>query len=349
MTTRLKSAITVRGDSLYCPLPVSIDCYWNCVHDCHHCYFRRLNQVWGSDLRPADPEDIRRKLTNGLRNSSPSSSLAHALAQKKTLRLGNKSDPFQPPEKEWRVAGGVLEALLDLSWETVIQTRDSEMMMEYEGILRNGKDIFIFLPIVSPGYFRDWETFEKKSTTPPNVRLRHARYLQKRGLRVGVNGEPFIPGFHTVEEFEEMIRILKSFGIRSYNTYNFHFNGFVARRLAAIGVDIERIWYYNESDEHWKPIQQKLIDIAYSNNIVLGCPDFVNTGRYPQPCNTCCGVTVENPCTFNAHTWKNMVLKGYSKDTIFDKTWDGVGDQEQGKTALFGESDQFYTLKDAGL
>jgi hypothetical protein len=55
------------------------------------------------------------------------------------------------------------------------------------------------------------------------------RYFKSQGCDIGVNGEPFIPGYHTIEQFETMMKRLKGYGIPSYNTYNLHFNAFVAQ------------------------------------------------------------------------------------------------------------------------
>jgi len=349
MKKRLKNALTVRGDSLYCPLSLSLDSYWNCLNDCWHCWLRKLNYVWGQDLRPADPEEVERKLVNGLKNRNPRTSLAWALKQKKTIRFGNKSDPFQKAERRHRVSQELIRILLDLDWEFVVQTMCSEILMDYSEDLVRSKEGWIFQPIISPGAEDDWEILERRRTTPIDLRFKHLSFFKKRGVRVAVNGEPFIPGYHTTKQFEDLVKRLKSGGIKNYNTYNFHFNDFVAKRLHSIGVDILKIWEYNQ-DRKWKSIQQKLIDICKKYDIILGCPDFVNSGKdYFQPTNTCCGIDVRNPTTFNTHHFKKAFQEGLSPDRILERCWDHIGDFEDGKAVLFGESEEMYTMKDAGF
>jgi len=345
----LKNGLVVRGDSLYCPLSFSLDSYGNCLTDCWHCYFRNLNYVWGQELKPLDIDGFEKKIINGLRNKNPKSSLAHCLAKKKTLRFGNKSDPFQEADLEYGISGRVLSILGKFKWSTVIQTKFTENLLRYFDIIVENKAHFIIVPIVSPGFERDWRILERERTTHPWKRLQQLQLLKEYGLYVGVNGEPFIPGYHEISEFEEMLKMLKFFGINRYNTYNFHFNAFVARRLNSIGIDIERIWFYNQ-DAQWRIILRELIDLAEKYDIILGCPDFVNASLdYHQNCNTCCSVDVPNPTTFNTHTWIRMIQSGYALDEILDLTWDGIGDYEMGKRVLLGESSKFYTLKDAGL
>jgi DNA repair photolyase len=343
-----KNALKVRGDSNFCPLSFSIDSYFNCLVDCHHCSFRSINHVWGMDLRPANPEEIRTKLTNGQNNINPKSSLAYCISSKKTIRFGSRSDPFQPAEDEHGVSKRILQILCDLDWTFVVQTRFPSRLWKNKALLLENKKLFTFIPVISPGLEKDWETLERSITDPPEVRLKIANRCIQHGINTGVNGEPFIPGYHTEKDFEETLKRLKQYNIPSYNTYNFHFNPYVAKRLNAINVDIERIWYYNQ-DKQWYPILQKLISLAKKYNILLGCPDFVNSGwGYIEPANTCCGVNVPNGTTFNTHIWKKMIQTGNTTvKKIIEDSWDGVGDYHQGcKIISDRHSKEFYTLND---
>lgn len=348
MGKQLKSGLTVRGDSLYCPLSLSLDSYWNCQANCHHCYLRRLNHVWGKDLRPLDVENFQRTLVNGLANKNPRSSLSWALKQKKTIRFGNKTDPFQPCEIEHKVSDQVLKILIGMRWSFLIQTMFTENMMAHVDLIISHKDLIVVQPIISPGVESDWEILERGRTTPVQQRIDHIVYLKEKGVQVGVNGEPFIPGYHTVKQFEDIVLRLKSYGIMNYNTYSFHFNDFVAKRLHAIGIDIERIWFHNQDDQ-WKPILSQLIDISKKHGVILGCPDFVNSGSYVESTNTCCGVDVPNPTTFNMMTVKRRMISGESFDDVVNDCWDGVGDFQTGKEAMLGNDKKVYSLKDCGL
>jgi hypothetical protein len=201
---------------------------------------------------------------------------------------------------------------------------------------------------MSPGLDKDWEILERGRTDPPRTRLRIAEQFIKRGINTGFNGEPFIPGYHTIKDFEDTLKLLKQYHIPSYNTYNFHFNAYVAKRLNAIGIDIEKIWYYNQ-DARWKKILPKLIDLAAKYEIRLGCPDFVNSGwKDVQHTNTCCGVNVPHPTEFNTHFWKQGIqIVDFTPQELLEKTWEGIGDYEKGKEILFAKkSKDFYTLND---
>jgi hypothetical protein len=305
--------------------------------------------VWSQELNPTDTELLRRKLQNGLKNPNPKSSLAWALKQKKTIRWGNKADPFQPVERKHRVSQRIFDILADLDWSFVLQTMCTGVMMIYESRIVKAKEIAIIQPIISPGAEKDWEILERKRTTPVESRFKHLRQLKRQGVQVAVNGEPFIPGFHALKDFENMMKRLKSEGLDTYNTYNFHFNDFVAKRLIKIGLDIEAIWEGNQ-DAAWSKTQKKLCEIADKYDIYLGCPDFVNTGPdYFQERNTCCGIDVPNPTWFNAHLFKKGLQTGFTPDELLKDCWDGIGDKEEGEKLLKGRSKNMYTMADAGF
>jgi hypothetical protein len=295
-----------------------------------------------------DVENFKRTLHNGLKNKNPRTPLAWAIAQRKTLRFGNKADPFQSAEIQYKVSKLALIELNKLKWPVVIETKFTDILMNYFDILIQMKEHLHVVPIISPGFDEDWEIFEKKQTTHPQCRLNNLQYMASFGMRIGVNGEPFIPGYHTIEQFENMIKLLKSYNIPSYNVYNLHLNEFVLKRLVTVGVDIERVWTFNQ-DHYWRPILQKLIDIAKKYNIILGCPDFVNSGwGFYQKSNTCCGITVDNPCTFNLPTWKSIIQRQPSipKEEVLSMTWDGVGSYKEGYERMFHIDKNLYSLSD---
>lgn len=344
---KLKNGLSIRGDSYYCPLAFQLDAYWNCEINCAHCFLRKMNRTWGDDLRPLDLELFFKKLHNGVINKDPKSPLSWALKNKKTIRFGNKTDPYQPAEKEHEISHHVLRYLIQADWSAVIQTKCTQLLYDRDiDLLITGNELFSVMPIISPGLEKDWEILEYKKTTHPLTRLYHCREFMKYNINVGVNGEPFIPGYHTLEDFKNTISELKIFGIKSYNTYHLHFNDVIAKNLHTLGIDIEKIYYMNQ-DREWKKILVKLIEIAEMNDIILGCPDFVNAGRYQEQSNTCCGLDVPNPCTYNMIYWKKLYMKGEKDpDVLRDRTWDGVGDRELGEKLLRGGDPDYYGLKD---
>lgn len=341
-----KSAIGLRGDCLYCPLPLSIDSYFNCFTNCYHCGFRRLNRTWGKDLRPADPFSIKRKLEYSVKNKRPKAGKTRALKNKITFRIGSRSDPYQRAEKKYKITREIIKILIELDWTFVIQTRFLHHLIRDEDLFFSSKHLVTFLPVISSGLEKDWEMFERKRTTPIGERFSIIRKFIKSGYNLGVNGEPFIPGFHTVKDFGGTLSRLQETGVKSYNVYNLHFNDLVAKNLHSIGVDIEKIWYYNQ-DKQWRKILLQLLDLSKKFGIRLGCPDFVNTGwGWKESANTCCGINAANPSTYNTHHWKQKIQKGEEKTKILKETFQGFGDKRQARNIMFGKECDFYTMKD---
>jgi hypothetical protein len=245
-----------------------------------------------------------------------------------------------------------IKTLTELQWSFVICSRYPANAMRDEQLLIQAKDLATFLIEITPGGESDWEVFERKRTTPITRRLQIARRWQSNGIKIGVRGEPFIPGYHTTVQFRDILRLLSSYGIKSYNTYNLHINEYTLKRLHGIGLDIEKIWIHNQ-DKYWKPIQRKLCQIAEEENILLGCPDFVNVPKgWKSRSNTCCGVDVPQPFLFNTHHWKMCLQKGMSPQNCLDSSWEGIGTENDlmlAKTILFDTSTEHYTMKDAEL
>jgi DNA repair photolyase len=319
--------------------------------DCHHCSFRSLNRAWGTDLRPADPDQIRKKLENGLKNPKPKSELACALKLQKTIRVGSRSDPYQAAETNHHITRAILKHLIALRWTFVIQTRFLGNMIQDADLLERAHELKLLtvMPVISPGFTRDWEILERKRTTNISRRLLLIKKMIQWGWNVGVNGEPFIPGYHSIKEFVRTIRKLKEVGVKSYNTYNLHGNDYVYKRLHKIGLNIEKIWEMNQH-QNWSKIQQILCLNAQKENIILGCPDFVSTGPdWIEPTNTCCGINVPNPSKFNTHWWKRKLQRGHEKDWILKHTWEGIGDPKLAKDIMYGRECKHYTMRDAGM
>jgi len=341
----LKSALSLRGDHYWCPLSLQLDSYWGCGANCPMCYLRRLNRTWGTEPRAADPEEVQKELTRGLQNPDPKTPLGRAIHAKKTIRFGNKADPYQPLEQTERISGKILQVFKDLDWSYVVQTKFPSRLLalDLETIKASQGQVMIEM---SPGMDWDWEHLEARRTEPPEIRMEAAREFIRNGVKVSFNGEPFVPGLHTGGQFREVLRQIKSLGCTSYNTYFMHLNDYNLKALYANGVDIEKIWEGTQ-DGAWKPIQKELIHIAQEEGMTLGCPDFVCSGSYIQASNTCCGMDVPNPSRFNVMEWKRLWLQGIRDiDAILARTWDGVGNLQEAKEILEGKRPEVFSLID---
>ena len=347
-----KNPFTIRKDHLTCPLPLTLESYWACEADCLHCVARKLNRTWGHEQRATDPDVVEKRLSSALRNKNPRSPLSTALHNRKVIWIGRKTDPYQPVENELEVTRRLIKILTFLEYPFLICSRyPTNACRDVDLFLKAGKS-FTFLVEITPGGESDREIFERKRTTPVEHRLRLVRKWQRKGIHIGVRGEPFIPGYHTADQFRDTLRMLRSHDLTSYNTYNLHMNEYTLLRLHEAGLDIERIWSHNQ-DRLWKPLQRQLCQIAEEEGIKLGCPDFVNVPPdWRSPTTTCCGVDISECFLFNTHHWRRMLQQGYSPEDILKDSWEGIGKEEdidQAEKILTKRSNKFYTMKDAGL
>jgi hypothetical protein len=241
-----------------------------------------------------------------------------------------------------------------MDWSFVVQTRFPYFLWNFSTYdVERFRKLGTVLIVISPGQYKDWSILEQQKTESIGFRWEAYRNFREAGIPVSIHGEPYIPGFHKYSDFRDICRKLRSMGCTSYNTYNFHFTPHVAKRLVELrdpSVDIEKIHKYNQ-DKYWKQILAKLYEIADDNNIRLGCPDFVNSGPSRiEPFNTCCGINVANPCTFNTHYFKRLAQRGHTMKSILEMTDDGTADYNQALQILRGDKGcEFYTLRDAGI
>lgn len=348
-----KSPIAMRQNHLTCPLALALESYWECEADCFHCMGRRLNQIWGTEQRITDPEAVKKTLVNALKNPNPKTIIAQALHAKKAFFLGRKTDPYQPIENKERVTVRLLQILTELQWPVVVCSRFQANMLKDNNVFLTGKKYIHLLTEITPGGEADRELFERNRTTPIEMRMKLTKAWQNFGIVVGVRGEPYIPGHHTLSQFRDTLKMLKSYGFISYNTYNLHINEYTIKRFHALGLDIEKIWTLNK-DEHWSKLQKKLCTIADEEGVILGCPDFVNVPKtWTSPVNTCCGIEVKNALTFNTHNWRNLIVQNMPRNSILTNTWEGIGsdtDFTKAEAIVKGRSsNEYYTFKDAGI
>jgi len=339
--------LNIRGDSTSCPLAFGLDTYYNCDFDCLYCCFLGLNAVWGKDFRTLDIDWFKKRILNGIKNKSPRSPLAWAIHHRKTLRIGNKYDPLPPMERELRTTLTVLEFLKSLNWEVKLESKNTDIMLEYQDVLVDMGAIIT--TTVLSGLEKDWELLEGKRPPPPRDRLDALMEFKSRGCQVAVVTEPFIPGYHMISQFDELMGELEARGIDRANVYNLRMTPFVMKRFAEADMDIELIWEMSQ-DWSWKEILMELLEVGEKRGIKLGCPDFVNAGKFHAQTNTCCGVDVSNPCTFNIVNWRNIgVRKGFITVEDLKETYDGVGDWIEGLDLFMGDDDKKYTLADTGM
>lgn len=332
--------LSVRGDSTACPLAFGLDTYYNCAFQCNYCSFLGLTQWCGPDYRVIDVDETLRRLSSHHGGHSP---LSMCIAQRKTLRLGNKYDPMPPCEKELGVTRAVMSWLREQRWQYKLETKNLSLAWDYLDVIEGAKAIITSTVLI--GLDRDWKVFEPNVPDSASCRLEILQKFAELGFQVGVISEPFMAPYHTLEDWDAYTNVLLSYGIRRVNCYPITITEYNAKRMAGAGLDITAMY---DALSMWPQTLPRLIALAENKGMIVGSPDFVNARGHCERANTCCAVDVETPCTFNTVTWKRQALLS-GEITLrdgFEASWDGVGDYQSGLDLFLGEAEGMYSLAD---
>ena len=90
-----------------------------------------------------------------------------------------------------------------------------------------------------PGLEADWELFDIRKLRIPWA-CKDVGEVEEERISGWIQWRTFHPGYHTVEQFKETPKLLKSYGIDRHNTYNLHMNDWVVKNLFKLGLDPEK-------------------------------------------------------------------------------------------------------------
>jgi DNA repair photolyase len=193
----------------------SINPYVGCAFGCAYCYARYAHRYTAERLTAVAPHDarlagelaqlppwlaferrifVKREAGAVLRRELRRPSRASAL-QRETVVIGTATDPYQPAERRFRITRGVLEVLAEQSGISVtiitkspLVTRDVDLLLAINA--RSRLSVHVSLITVDRELAR---RLEPRAPTP-EARLRAIARLRGRGIEVGVNVMPVLPG-----------------------------------------------------------------------------------------------------------------------------------------------------------
>jgi len=193
----------------------SINPYVGCAFGCAYCYARyahryvaeRLSTAEGSgegvneELRDLPPWLaferrilVKREAASILRRELKRPARLRALLRE-TVVIGTATDPYQPAERRYRITRGVLETLAEqrglsvtIITKSPLVTRDIDVLLRIAAVSR--LSVHVSLITVDRDLAR---RLEPRAPTP-EARLRAIARLRARGIEVGVNVMPVLPG-----------------------------------------------------------------------------------------------------------------------------------------------------------
>ena len=173
------------------PFNVSINPYRGCEHGCIYCYARPTHEFLGFSsgldfesrimVKYDAPEKLRKQL------ASPK-------WEPQVIVMSGVTDPYQPIEKELEITRGCLKVLAEfrnpvgIITKNYLVTRDMDLL----GELANYQAAHVTLSITTLD--RKLARIMEPRTSQPNRRLKAIEELASRGISVGVNVAPIIPG-----------------------------------------------------------------------------------------------------------------------------------------------------------
>ena len=203
-------SILVENDSPDVPYRFGANPYRGCEHGCVYCYARPSHEYLGFSagldfesrilVKPEAPRLLREALRKGV-------------ARGEVVCLSGNTDCYQPIERSLRLTRGCLEALAEagrpvgIITKNALVVRDADLLadMASQGLAV----VTVTLTTLDPRLAR---SLEPRATSPAG-RLRAITELASRGIPVGVNVAPVVPGL-TDDEIPAVLKAAAAAGAR---------------------------------------------------------------------------------------------------------------------------------------
>lgn len=197
--------ILSENDSPDIPFTYGLNPYRGCEHGCIYCYARPTHEFLGFsagldfESRIMVKYDAAKKLRSKFASKS---------WKPESITLSGVTDPYQPIERELKITRDCLKVFVEarnpvgIITKNYLVTRDLDLLEE----LSNYNAVHVTLSITTLD--RDLARVMEPRTSQPPRRLKAIRELADKGISVGVNVAPIIPGLtdHEVADILEAAR-----------------------------------------------------------------------------------------------------------------------------------------------
>ena len=183
--------ILARNDSPDIPFTFSLNPYRGCEHGCIYCYARPSHEYLGFSAGI----DFETKIM--VKPDAPRL-LAHALSAKgwvpQTVALSGNTDPYQPVERKLALTRRCLEVFLEFRNPVSIITKNALVIRDLDLLEEMARLNLIHVMLSITSLDAALIRIMEPRTSAPPVRLQAVGELARRGIPVGVNIAPVIPG-----------------------------------------------------------------------------------------------------------------------------------------------------------
>ena len=165
-----------------CDMPIRLDTYTGCTHNCSYCFARRNREI--EKVNPEASLVSLRRFINGERTQQ-----TNWCDWRIPLHWGGMSDGFQPREAEGKASLAVLEELVKTQYPVVISTKGRLIVEEpYLGLLAQA-NVVLQISLVHA----ELDAQEKGAPTAEE-RVRWLPILAPKVKRLLVRCQPYVPG-----------------------------------------------------------------------------------------------------------------------------------------------------------
>jgi DNA repair photolyase len=183
--------ILSKNDSPDLGFRYSVNPYRGCVHGCAYCYARPTHQYWGFGAGT----DFDRKIIVKVRAPEMlEAEISKRSWQHELILFSGNTDCYQPLEASYGLTRRLLQVCLEhrnpvwIITKSALVRRDADVIASLSKAASAG--VSISIPFCDPEMARALEPY----ASSPDARFETIKRLTDRGIEVGVNVAPVIPG-----------------------------------------------------------------------------------------------------------------------------------------------------------
>ena len=176
-----------------------------CGHGCIYCYAVKFPSFTG----PTVPrEDLLEKIEVMAAKTRP----------KLPVMLSDCTDPYQPPEKDYKITRKCIEVLAKHKFPLLIVTKSNMVLRDVALLKSTPTVVSITVTTLNEKVAEFWEP----NAPPPKLRINALKRLSDEGIPTIARIDPIIPGVNdNAEEFEELVKMLVKAGVKQITASTF--------------------------------------------------------------------------------------------------------------------------------
>jgi len=158
--------------------------YHGCYHDCRYCYARQMTARW----REFWPGGIDWRDVHVVKNAVELAMRDIKIQRPGKIMFCSMTDPYQPIERDTRLARKVLEILLASPFHILILTKSPLVSRDYD-LISGHQNVEVGFTVTSLEDIPYWEPYAPGNTK----RIEALKKAHEIGIRTFVSIEPWIP------------------------------------------------------------------------------------------------------------------------------------------------------------